>query len=167
MMQRSREKKWGSRAGQALLLTMLAVGSTLLAVTAIAGMLLLFQIRQMGDVENSTKAVFAADAGVEWELFRFACDNYRSSSTRSCYNNPNDRAVPPGMPSLGECDPATDAYCDPGCDKEQNPSCIDTHTFKLSNGSTYHTTRRSKPFHIIRSFGKSGGSARAFEVIFH
>ncbi len=166
-MRQKRGKLRENCEGQALLLTMLAVGSTLLAVTAIAGMLLLFQIRQMGDVENSTKAVFAADAGVEWELFRFACDNYRNSSTMSCYNNLNNRAVPPGMPSLGECDPATDVSCDPGCDKERNPSCTDTHIFKLSNGSTYHTTRRSKLFHVIRSFGKSGGSVRAFEVIFH
>src|SRR3989344_1600154 len=54
--------------GQTMILTVLTLGGTLLSISLVAGLLILFQIRQSGDLANSTKALFAADAGVEWYL---------------------------------------------------------------------------------------------------
>lgn len=58
-------------SGQVMLVTVLAMSGTLLGATAIAGYLMLNQIRQTTDVVNSTKAIFAADAGLEWRLYKF------------------------------------------------------------------------------------------------
>src|SRR3989344_5773934 len=54
------------REGQAMLLTVLTIGGTLLGATAIAGLLMLFQIRQSTDLKNSNKAIYAADSAIEW-----------------------------------------------------------------------------------------------------
>ena len=54
--------------GQTMILTVLTLGGTLLSISLVAGLLILFQIRQSGDLANSAKALFAADAGVEWYL---------------------------------------------------------------------------------------------------
>jgi hypothetical protein len=62
------------RRGQAMLLTLLALGGTLFGATTIAGMLVVYQIRQSGDAGNSAKAIFAADAGIEWGLYQFFKD---------------------------------------------------------------------------------------------
>ncbi len=64
-------KKKSSQSGQVMLITSLVLASTLLASTTIAGLLMLYQLRQGSDVVNSTKAIFAADAGLEWRLYRF------------------------------------------------------------------------------------------------
>jgi len=53
-----------------MLLTVLVIGGVLLGASSIAGLLMVYQIRQASDVTNSTKAIFAADSGVEWELYR-------------------------------------------------------------------------------------------------
>jgi hypothetical protein len=79
--------------GQVMVLTVLSLGGTLLGVTAIAGLLMLFQIRQATDLGNSAKAIFAADTGIEWALFDFDCHK--------------DEAAP--------CDPTDPAYFVPSC----------------------------------------------------
>lgn len=58
-------KNGDSREGQAMLLTVIALGGTLLGATTIAGLLMLYQIRQATDLKDSNKAIFAADAGME------------------------------------------------------------------------------------------------------
>jgi hypothetical protein len=45
----------------------------MLGATTVAGLLILFQIRQTTDAVNSAKAIFAADAGVEYALYDFYC----------------------------------------------------------------------------------------------
>ena len=60
--------------GQVMLLTVLVIGGLLLGASAIAGLLMVYQLRQSSDVTNSTKAIFAADAGIEWELYRMFKD---------------------------------------------------------------------------------------------
>lgn len=45
------------------------IGGVLIGATAIAGVLMTYQIRQTNDVVNSTKAFFAADAGIERETY--------------------------------------------------------------------------------------------------
>lgn len=61
--------------GQVMLLTVLVIGGLLLGASAIAGLMMVYQIRQSSDVVNSTKAIFAADTGIEWELYRMFKDS--------------------------------------------------------------------------------------------
>ena len=66
------------RSGQAMLITVLALGGAILGATTVAGLLTLYQIRATTDVESSAKAVFAADAGVEWAQYAYNCKNVDS-----------------------------------------------------------------------------------------
>lgn len=59
------------KSGQAMILAVLALGGTMLGATAIAGFLMLYQIRQATDFQSSAKALFAADAGTEWALHSY------------------------------------------------------------------------------------------------
>lgn len=52
-----------------MLLTVVIIGSIFLGASAIGGILMLYQIRQANDMAVSTQAIFAADAGIEWETF--------------------------------------------------------------------------------------------------
>lgn len=56
--------------GQVMLLAVLVLSGTILGATTIAGLLMLNQIWQATNVGHSTQAIFAADTGVEWELFK-------------------------------------------------------------------------------------------------
>ncbi len=56
-----------------MILTVLTLGGALLGATTIAGLLMLYQVRQGADVGHSAKAVFAADAGIEWGLYNLIC----------------------------------------------------------------------------------------------
>ena len=73
--------------GQTMILTVLALGGTLLGATTIAGMLMLYQIRQAGDMANSAKAIYAADAGIDLALYQF----FNPSTTYSgvSFSSPN------------------------------------------------------------------------------
>jgi len=55
-----------------MIMAVIMLGGLLLSATAIAGLLTIYQIRQSNDVINSTKAFFAADSALEWQL-----NNYR------------------------------------------------------------------------------------------
>jgi len=57
--------------GQVMLLTVLVLSGTALAATTIAGILMVYQIRQTTNVSDSAKAIFAADSGIEWEAYKF------------------------------------------------------------------------------------------------
>lgn len=69
-------KQGVKQQGQVMLITVLAMSGTVLASTAIAGLLMVYQIRQSTDTANSAKAIFAADAGLEWEFYRILVDPY-------------------------------------------------------------------------------------------
>ena len=58
--------------GQVMLITILTLSGILLGATTIAGLLMTYQIRQATDITNSTKAIMAADAGIEWELYKIS-----------------------------------------------------------------------------------------------
>ena len=60
-----------ARRGQARLLAILTLGATMLGATTIAGLLMLYQIRQVTNFRDSTESIFAADAGTEWELYSY------------------------------------------------------------------------------------------------
>ncbi len=59
------------RSGQVMILTVLMLGATMIGATTIAGLLMLYQVRQASDIINSTKAVYAADAGVDAALYQY------------------------------------------------------------------------------------------------
>ena len=63
-------KKRSNSEGQIMLLTVLVLSGTVLAVTTVAGLLMIYQIRQSGNVTDSAKAIFAAGSGLEWGLYR-------------------------------------------------------------------------------------------------
>ncbi len=48
-----------------MLMTTLILSGAILGATTFAGLLVLFQLRQTSDVAASTKAIFAADSGIE------------------------------------------------------------------------------------------------------
>lgn len=53
-----------------MILTVLVLSGTVLAVTTVAGVLMIYQIRQTGNVTDSARAIFAADTGLEWERYK-------------------------------------------------------------------------------------------------
>ena len=71
MMEKSKIKNQKSKlSGQVMLLTVLVLGGSMLAASTVAGYLTLLKIRTSSDITNSGKAIFAADTGVELELYR-------------------------------------------------------------------------------------------------
>ena len=67
--------------GQVMLLTVLILGSVILSASTIAGYLMTLKIRASSDITNSAKAIFTADTGVEWELYKqFKDSNYPKPS---------------------------------------------------------------------------------------
>jgi hypothetical protein len=59
-----------NNSGQIFILSMLILGGSLLAASVIGGYLMLLHIRQSTDSMNSAKAIYAADSGIEWELWQ-------------------------------------------------------------------------------------------------
>ena len=58
-----------TRQGQIMLLSVLLISTAVLGAASLAGLLVLFQLRQTGDAETSAQAIFAADAGIERVLY--------------------------------------------------------------------------------------------------
>ena len=65
-----RKVKHVSDSGQVMLITVLVLSSITLASAVISSVLTTNQIRQSRGISNSAKAIYAADSGVEYELFR-------------------------------------------------------------------------------------------------
>ena len=53
-----------------MLLAGLLISGTILGATTIAGLLMLYQLRQATNVGYSLQALFAADSGLEWKLYQ-------------------------------------------------------------------------------------------------
>ncbi len=64
-------ERLGTKAGQAMILSVLAMGGIFLGATVVAGVLMVSQIRQATDFKSSTVAIAAADAGIEWALYQY------------------------------------------------------------------------------------------------
>jgi len=58
-----------------MLLTVLIISGTILGATTIAGLLMLYQIRQATNTALSLQALFAADTGLEWRLYQLFAEN--------------------------------------------------------------------------------------------
>lgn len=113
-----------------MLLVVLAIGGTLLGATTLGGMLLAYQIRQSADLANSTRAIFAADAGLEWALKVFVT---------------TDQSIPPpvsfsnGATVRIEClDGANNRLEDAGV-----PACWDGNTRVFRSLGTYSGVSRA------------------------
>ena len=52
-------------SGQVMLITVMMLSGAVLASTSLAGLLILYQLRQATDAKASMQAIFAADAGLE------------------------------------------------------------------------------------------------------
>jgi len=57
--------------GQALIMTVIVFSGIMLGLTVIAGVIMINQIRQATGTVQVNQALYAADAGFEWELYRF------------------------------------------------------------------------------------------------
>lgn len=62
--------------GQVMLLTVLMLGGAILGASTIAGYLMVLKIRASSDITNSTKAIYAADSGIEQELYKVKNPSY-------------------------------------------------------------------------------------------
>lgn len=88
------------RSGQVMLITVLALGGTILGATTIAGLLMLYQIRQATDLGNSSRAIFAADAGIELAFYNLFCGE--SEDKQPC-PAPEDLAFTNGASATVTC----------------------------------------------------------------
>ncbi|MEK7520538.1 MAG: hypothetical protein AAB560_00465 [Patescibacteria group bacterium] len=70
-MAKNKSSKIKENKGQVMLLSVMVLSGAILSISAIAGLLTLYQIRQANDIGNSTKSIFAADSGIEFELYKF------------------------------------------------------------------------------------------------
>ena len=66
-----------------MLLTVVLLSGTVLGTTAVAGLLMLYQIRQATLATDSMRAIFAADAGLEWEFYKGTKDGAYKKPTLS------------------------------------------------------------------------------------
>ena len=82
--------------GQVMIITIVMMGGILLSATAIAGLLLVYQIRQSNDSVSSAKAFFASDTGLEitsWCYFK-GCDAYKDYNDNDCNISDSDNTAP-------------------------------------------------------------------------
>lgn len=93
-----------SSRGQVLLILTLFIGVSVAVGIAIAGSLTVAQIRQARGIANSTKAIFAADAGLEWGLCAII---HPHPGTFVCRGgpqgglNPDPQSCPASEPTFG------------------------------------------------------------------
>jgi len=101
-------ERWNAaRGGQSILVIVLVLGATMLGATTIAGYVSLQKIRAATDIIDSTRAVYAADAGIEWCLYYKFNTAVGDSSFRcdSTVNNPMAELVfPESRASVGMSD---------------------------------------------------------------
>lgn len=53
-----------------MLLVVMILGATMLGITTIAGYISIQKIKASTDIVDSTKAIYAADSGIEWYLYK-------------------------------------------------------------------------------------------------
>lgn len=72
--------------GQVILLTAIIVAGVVMAATSLAGLLTLYELRQVTDVKNSSAAIFAADAGTECLSYQWTKDSSLDCSNGTLTN---------------------------------------------------------------------------------
>ena len=71
-----------NQKGIALLLTVIIISIVLLTATLIANVVVT-QLKLAGDINDSTTAIYAADSGVEWQLYQIRNGGLVSAPTMS------------------------------------------------------------------------------------
>jgi len=67
-----------------MLVMVLVLGATMLGASVIAGYITVQELRTAGDITHSAQAIYAADSGMGWELYKtFVGDNGLSYPTFS------------------------------------------------------------------------------------
>ena len=127
-----------ARSGQAMLTAVLSISGAILGATTVAGFLMLYQLRASTDSQNSAKAIFAADSGVEWALFNYYCG----------------QAVPPRCTLAADEQYPTSTFSNGAA---ASPTCYDINNdvISCSNTSTVSAI----------SLGLSSNSRRAFALM--
>ncbi|MGB9609089.1 MAG: hypothetical protein ACPL3E_01795 [Minisyncoccia bacterium] len=60
-----------NQKGQVMIVVTLALGGIMLGATLVGGILILSQLRQAKLISDSAKAIYAADAALEWGYYEF------------------------------------------------------------------------------------------------
>ena len=119
MLQTTNYKLQTNSKGQAMLLAVLLIGTSVLVITSLSGYLMLQRIRMGFNFVDSTKAIFAADAGVECEFYNFFkgasvdCDglNFLDSLTKvQTVIVADDSGVPQYIKSIGTSNKSSRAF---------------------------------------------------------
>lgn len=126
-----------------MLLTVLTLGGAMLGATTIAGLLMIYQIRQATDLGNSAKAIFAADAGIEWGLYNYYCLTELDQSLLK------DPCPMPRLSGLGN-----GAKVQVTCQDDTSPP----NRFDCDDAGQIGSTV------LIKSAGESNKASRAFDV---
>ena len=128
------------RSGQALLIAILTLSGAILGVTALAGLLMLYQSRSATDSRDSAKAVFAADTGINWALYSYFTKPYQQG--------PMPGKANPGIPAGGQLSDGTTITV----------TCLDG-----ANPPNEVTCANAPNKTSVLSEGEMNGSRRAFE----
>jgi hypothetical protein len=135
-MKRAEEESGAGRAGQAMLITVLALGGAILGATTVAGLLTLYQIRATTDAQSSAKAVFAADAGVEWARFSYYCDSIDTPARCS-------HGFSASVPTLGGSLATVSSTCYSDYNATTQVSCTNTTTVAAISTGMYLSSARA------------------------
>lgn len=128
-----------------MLIAVLSLGGAILGATTVAGLLTLYQIRATTDSADSAKAIFAADAGVEWALFSHYCGD----------------AVPERCGSAAVASGTAD-YQAPSFDGSGATMQVECYASYNTSGAT--TTCSNASTSAAISSGLANGSERAFFI---
>ena len=119
------QEKKKRKSGQAMILTVVMIGGMFLSASAIAGLLMFYQLQQANDTGNSTIAIFAADAALEYATYYYF-NTYRYDP--ACATNPCPD-FPVTVPALSNGGLASAVLSVPKADA-QNAKTIITATGK-------------------------------------
>lgn len=140
-----------------MLLTVLVLAAVFLSVTVIAGLLMVYQLSQVTRIVDSAEAIFAADAALERGLFQvFRCNVAFGSSVTGGPFGPLSN-----HPNYAE-------MCDQGNMSIWLPPFYNEASYKMEIFTGNNVSWGATPLTVtsIKATGRSGKSARAFEIGF-
>ncbi|GEM_PF-1991475 len=134
-------------SGQVMMITVLVLSGVIIGAAAIAGILTVRQTRQTADASNSSKSVFAADAGLEWRLYKLYNDNHNVYSSNDdalkatyeldpCFDCPSKGGYCSEQPVF-DGGPSVETSCSSEivnkCDGSDPPICQYFYSFTISS----------------------------------
>ncbi|MEI6479646.1 MAG: hypothetical protein WCO21_02340 [bacterium] len=127
-------------SGQVVIISTILIGGAILAATAISGFTLFLEIRQLNDSVQSSKAIYAADAGIEDSLYCYYTKPL--SEEASTYCSRADIAVETGVTYTTTLSCYTDSA---GNSATTACNAVDADGFPIAKSfsidSTGHTSR--------------------------